>query len=93
MYLDKFQVEEMFRKIMERFDRIDEKLDVKRQEVHPLDGDKLLDNQDMCLLMGIAKRTLARYRQLKLISYYKINGKVWYKASEIQTFLKKKGKL
>lgn len=93
MYLDKFQVEEMFRKIMERFDRIDENLQVKKQDVHPLDGDKLLDNQDMCQLLGVVKRTLARYRQKKLIRFYTISGRVWYKSSEVEEFLKKKGKL
>ena len=93
MYLDKFQVEDWFRKVMERFDRIDEKLQIKKQEVHPLNGDRLIDNQDMCLLLGVAKRTLARYRQKKLIRYYAINGRVWYKATEVEEFLKKKGKL
>ncbi len=93
MYLDKFQVEDWFRKVMERFDRIDEKLQIKKQEVHPLNGDRLIDNQDMCLLLGVAKRTLARYRQKKLIRYYTINGRVWYKATEVEEFLKKKGKI
>jgi hypothetical protein len=93
MYLDRFQVEEMFRKIMEHFDRIDETMQIKKKEVLPLDGDKLLDNQDMCQLLGITKRTLARYRQKKLIRFYTIQGKVWYKASEVEEFLKKKGKL
>jgi hypothetical protein len=93
MYLDKFQVEEMFRKIMEKLDTIDDKLVIKQQRVHPLDGDKLLDNQDMCQLFGVTKRTLARYRQKKLVSYYMIDGRTYYKASEIQGFLKKKGKL
>ena len=93
MCLDKFQVEDWFRKVMERFDRIDEKLQIKKQEVHPLNGDRLIDNQDMCLLLGVAKRTLARYRQKKLIRYYTINGRVWYKATEVEEFLKKKGKI
>ncbi len=91
--MDKFQVEDWFRKVMERFDRIDEKLQIKKQEVHPLNGDRLIDNQDMCLLLGVAKRTLARYRQKKLIRYYTINGRVWYKATEVEEFLKKKGKI
>jgi predicted site-specific integrase-resolvase len=65
---------------------------VKRQEVHLLNGDKLLDNQDMCQLFGVCKRTIARYRQKKLIRFYTIRGKVWYKASEVEEFLKKKGK-
>ena len=94
MYLDKFRVEEMFRKIMERFDQLDEKLKVKEQIVHPLDGDKLLDNQDMCFLLGVTKRTLTRYRQKKLLTYYTMdNRKTYYKASEVQEFLKKKGKV
>jgi hypothetical protein len=83
----------MFRMIMERLDRIDEKLQIKKQEVQPLDGDKLLDNQDMCMLLGVTKRTLARYRQKKLIRYYSIRGRVWYRASEVKEFLQKKGKL
>ncbi len=82
----------MFRKIMERLDGIDGKIVVKHQRVHPLDGDTLLDNQDLCQLFGVTKRTLARYRQKKLVSYYMIDGRTYYKASEIQTFLKKKGK-
>ena len=91
-YADRFRQEEMFRKIMERFDQVDEKLNVKAQIVHPLDGDKLLDNQYMCQLLGVTKRTLTRYRQKKLIRYYIIDGKAYYKASEIQEFLKSKGK-
>lgn len=91
-YLDRFWLEEMFKKLMERFDRLDEKLEVKQQAVHPLDGDKLLDNQDMCQLLGVTKRTMARYRQKKLVRYYTISGRIWYKASEVQDFLKAKGK-
>lgn len=92
MYADRFWLEEMFRKIMERFDRLDRKMDIKQQVVHPLDGDKLLDNQDMCLLLGVTKRTLTRYRQKKLVRYYMLDGKAYYKASEIKDFLKSKGK-
>lgn len=92
MYVDRFRIEEMFKKIIERFDNLDEKLQVKAQRVEPLDGDRLLDNQDMLQLLGVCKRTLARYRQKKLVRYYTINGRVWYKASEIKDFLKSKGK-
>ena len=56
-------------------------------------GDKLLDNQDMCELLGVTKRTLARYRQKKLVTYYMIDGRTYYKASEVQDFLNKKGKV
>lgn len=83
----------MFRTILERLEKIDRKMEVKEQRIHPLDGDALLDNQDMCLLLSVTKRTLARYRQKKLVSYYMIDGRTYYKASEVQDFLKRKGKI
>ncbi len=90
--MDYFRVEEMFKKILDKLEGIDGKIEIKKQRVHPLDGDTLLDNQDMCQLLGATKRTLARYRQYKLVSYYMIDGRTYYKASEIQTFFKKKGR-
>ena len=69
---------EMFAQIMERFDRIER--------------DTLLDNYDLCRLLGITKRTLARYRQKKLVTYYMIDGRTYYKASEVEAFLNQKGK-
>ncbi len=90
--MDNFKIERMFSAILEKLTSIEERLAVKEQRVHPLGGDTLLDNQDMCRLLGVCKRTIARYRQKKLVSYYKIDGKVYYKVSEIQAFLKKKGK-
>lgn len=86
------RIEEMFRRILEKLESIDSKLIVKEQRVDPLDGDALLDNQDMCQLLGVTKRTMARYRQKKKVTYYMIDGRTYYKASEVQAFLKKKGK-
>ena len=44
---------------MERFNSVDEQLRTQSRRVHPLDGDTLLNNQDMCQLFKISKRTLA----------------------------------
>jgi len=46
-------------------------------------------NDDLCRILRVSKRTLARYRQQKLIGYYMVRGKVYYKVAEVQTFLKK----
>ena len=54
----------MLHQIMERFDRIDDRLNRMNRQTAALEGDKLLDNQDMCELLGVTKRTLARYRQI-----------------------------
>ena len=91
MSFDDHKIEDMFRKILERLESIDSKTESKKQRKDPLDGDALLDNQDMCELLGVTKRTLARYRQKKKVTYYMIDGRTYYKASEVQNFLKKKG--
>ena len=83
----------MLHKIMERFDRIEDRLSRMNRQTAALEGDKLLDNQDMCELLGVTKRTLARYRQKKLVTYYMIDGRTYYKASEVQEFLNRKGKV
>ena len=85
--------EELKKFFMSRFDRIEKKLDRLTQIKDAMDGDKLLDNQDMCLLLGITKRSLARYRHKKIIPYYQGDRKTYYKASEVQEFLKNRGKL
>ena len=38
--------------IMERFDRIDDRLNRMNRQTAALEGDKLLDNQDMCELQA-----------------------------------------
>ena len=80
----------MLHQIMERFDRIDRTLERMNKLKECLD--KLLDNQDMCELLGITKRTLARYRQKKLVTYYMIDGRTYYKSSEVEAFLNQKGR-
>ena len=82
----------MFHQVMERFDRMENMLRRMNRQTAALEGDKLLDNQDMCELLGVTKRTLARYRQKKLVTYYMIDGRTYYKASEVQEFLNRKGK-
>lgn len=90
--IDRETFQMMLHKIMERFDKIEDRLNRMNRLATALDGDKLLDNQDMCELLGITKRTLARYRQKKLVTYYMIDGRTYYKSSEIEAFLNQKGR-
>ena len=81
-----------FQQIMDKLDVMDKKLDRMNKVKDAMDGDKLLDNHDLCMLLGVTKRTLQRYRYLNKIVYYRIDGKTYYKASEIQDFLKGRNK-
>ena len=83
----------MFIQLMERFDKIEKMLERQNKMKECLDGDTLLDNYDLSKLLGVTHRTLARYRQKKLIRYYMIYGRTYYMASEINEFLKMKGAL
>lgn len=82
----------MFSALMERFEKLERAFERMNRLKDCLDGDTLLDNYDLCRLLDVTKRTLARYRQKKLIRYYMIDGRTYYKASEIQEFLQIKGK-
>ena len=78
--IDRETFQMMLHQIMERFDRIDDRLNRMNRQTAALEGDKLLDNQDMCELLGVT-------------TYYMIDGRTYYKASEVQDFLNRKGKV
>ena len=85
--------EDWMRIMLNRFDKIDKTLDRMNKLKDCFEGDSLLDNHDLCKLLGVTKRTIARYRQKKLLPFYTYdNGRVYYKASEVEQFMQKKGK-
>ncbi len=94
MYIDNEVLEKMIMTIVEGFDRIEKKLDRMGRVKEFLNGDELLDNYDIARLLNVSLRTVARYREKGLIRYYQTddNGKNFYRSSEIQEFLLKRGK-
>ena len=46
-----------------------------------------LDNEEVCLLLNIQKRTLQRYRERSLIPCTQIRHKVYYKTAEVERLL------
>lgn len=93
-YIDNEILEKLISTMVEGFARIEKKLDHMNHLKECLDGDRLLDNVDLAELLGVSQRTLARYREKGIIRYYSVdeNGKNLYLASEIQEFLKRRGK-
>ena len=94
MYIDNEVLEKMIMTIVEGFDRIEKKLDRMGRVKDFMNGDELLDNYDIARLHNVSLRTVARYREKGLIRYYQTddNGKNFYRSSEIQEFLLKRGK-
>ena len=94
MYIDNEVLEKMIMTMVEGFNRLEKKLDRMNRLKDCLDGDTLLDNWDLAQLLGVTQRTIARYREKGLIRYYQTdeNGKNFYRSSEIQEFLRQRGK-
>lgn len=94
MYIDNEVLEKMIMTIVEGFDRIEKKLDRMNRMKDCMNGDILVDNCDLAQLLGVTQRTIARYREKGLIRYYQTdeNGKNYYRSSEIQEFLRQRGK-
>jgi hypothetical protein len=49
---------------------------------------KWLDNQDVCQMLNISKRTLQTYRDNGTLPYSQINHKMYYKPEDVQRVMK-----
>jgi hypothetical protein len=67
---------------------LEEKIDRLTKRQNCLEGDELLDTQDLCLLLKASKRTLQRYRRNGVLPFHFIEGKVYYKSSDIHEFIR-----
>lgn len=75
-------------RIMQRFDTTEKLLERVLKKNSQLDGEEVLDNQDLCLLLKVGIRTLQRYRAIGLLPYFTISGKVFYRAKDVHEFIR-----
>ena len=88
MYLDKENFEAWMERLMYRFDHTDKALEKLNKRDNMLEGERLYDNQDICQLLNISKRTLQRYRSNGELPFHSIYHKTYYKESDIHTFIR-----
>jgi len=87
MNVDRIEFMAWMERIMERFDILMELAGAKNQHTS-IDGEELLDNQDILQLLKISARSLQRYRSSGKLPYYTISGKIYYKLSDIHQFVR-----
>lgn len=46
-----------------------------------------LDNEDVCRMLNISKRTLQSYRDSGKLAFSQINHKIYYKPEDVEAFL------
>ncbi len=52
-----------------------------------LSSEIFLDNNDVCKMLRLSSRTLQDYRDKAFIAFYKIEGKILYKISDVRKML------
>lgn len=75
-------------RIIERFDLLKEQMLKNQSRFIEVDGEQLLDNQDVLQLLKISSRSLQRYRTDKKLPYYTISGKLYYKISDVHQLIR-----
>jgi hypothetical protein len=93
MFIEGRDFETWMKRIMERFDRLENRIDrpdEQAQMAPTVDGERLYDNQDLCLLFNVCKRTLQRYRTLGWLNYIRIDQKAYYTESDVKKFIEER---
>lgn len=88
MNIDKIEFIAWMERIMDRFDLLDDQFSDIRKQRNSIDGEELLDNQDLLQMLKISSRSLQRYRSNGKLPYYTISGKLYYKLSDIHQFIR-----
>ena len=87
MYIDNDNFVAWMERIMDRLDMQDKKIDRLMNSHNCLNGEKLLDNQDLCFMLKVSVKTLQRYRKKGILPYLLLDGKYYYRARIRQCFL------
>ena len=87
LYIDKNTFEAWMERILERVEMLNKKIEKLNNTKNQLNGDSLLDNQDLCLLLKVSNRTLQRYRSSGILPYKRIQQKTYYLESDVHKFI------
>lgn len=88
MNIDRMEFLSWMERILERISSLGDQLSNIQRNKSVFEGDELLDNQDLLLMLKTSTRSLQRYRSTGKLPYYTISGKVYYKLSDVHLFLR-----
>lgn len=88
MNIDRMEFLSWMERIMERFNILNDNINDKQKQRNSIDGEELLDNQDLLQMLKISHRSLQRYRSSGKLPYYTISGKLYYKLSDVHQFIR-----
>ncbi|MCP3895365.1 MAG: helix-turn-helix domain-containing protein [Bacteroides sp.] len=89
MNIDRENFEAWMVRIQDRFDILEKRLERIANVRNCLDGEELLDNQDLMMITKMSERTLQRLRSNGKLPYVSAdNGKCLYRASDVRKFIR-----
>ncbi len=88
MNIDRIEFIAWMERLMNRLDILGENLQESNKSRSNIDGEELLDNQDILQMLKISNRSLQRYRSSGKLPYYTISGKLYYKLSDVHQFIR-----
>ena len=66
---------------------VKELLAKSRKVQSPKTREEWMDNQEVCILLNISKRTLQSYRDRGILSFSQIGHKCYYRVKDIERFV------
>ena len=88
MFIDKNLFEAWMERIMDRLDMLEGRITKQEKPRHKLNGELLMDNQDLCFMLKVSKRTLQRYRSSGKLPFKRIEQKTYYLESDVHSFIR-----
>lgn len=89
MYIGRENFEVWMERIQDRFDVIEKQIERLTKVRNCLNGEELLDNQDLMMITKLSERTLQRLRSSGKLPYVSAaNGKCLYRASDVMKFIR-----
>ncbi len=88
MNIERIEFIAWMERIMERFNILSDHMSDLQKKRSTIDGEELLDNQDLLQMLKISNRSLQRYRSIGKLPYYTISGKLYYKLSDVHQFIR-----
>jgi hypothetical protein len=76
------------RRIMARLDRLEERQAKPEKQFKEIDGQRLFDNQDMCMMLNCSKRTLQRFRASGKLPCRRFDQKTYYLEPDVAQFIR-----
>ncbi len=79
-----------FEMMMARFDELAKRVADTCHKHKQRELSQWLDNQDVCEMLNISKRTLQSYRDNGVLEYTQVDRKIYYSVAEVNRFINDK---